>query len=416
MVDMEVAKRGLVRAVRWEYFWLLLIVLATLTVHFIIINTPTEIVFDELHYVKDARLILDGQGSERIEHPPLGKLIIALGINIFGDKPLGWRIFPIVFGTAGIILFYLICRQLRMSRLAANLATFLLGTENMTFVQASIGMLDVFSVTFMLAFFWCYLKKNYPIMAVLMSLAVLTKVTAALAFPAIGLHWLLLRRDRPPHFILSLLLAGLLFIMLYLALDSIIFHRLVDPFATIWRLYTMSGSLTFENTVHPFASRPWEWVAIPYLVAYWYDPHYTGSVNFALWGAIVPVFVYLTYRLCRRIDAEVFAFLWFASTYLLWIPLDVITDRITYLYYFYPSVGAICLGAGLVLARFINFWRTRRTGKLRWVAISFVALFLLAHIGIFVTFSPMTDYWKFPIPQSAATTITVTPTSDTMPQ
>ncbi|MDD4860065.1 MAG: glycosyltransferase family 39 protein [Dehalococcoidales bacterium] len=416
MVDMEVAKRGLRRIVRWEYFWLLLIVIATLVVHFVIINNPAEAVFDEQHYVKDARLILAGEGSERVEHPPLGKLIVAFGMYLFGDKPFGWRIFPIAFGTAGIILFYLICRELEMSRRTSTLATFLLATENLTFIQASIGMLDVFSVTLMLALFYSYLKKNYPIMAVFMCLAVLAKVTAALSFPAIGLHWLLFRRDRSLHFALSLFLSWLLFVMLFLLLDSIIFRKIIDPFYELGRLYSMSGSLTFENATHPFASRPWVWVIIPYLVPYWYIPHYTGSVSFGLWGAIIPTFAYLGYWAWKRSPAEVFGFLWFFSTFLLWIPLDLITDRITYPYYFYPSIGAICIGLGIILNNFIHFWQVKRSGKRRWLAITAVTLFLLAHIGIFVTLSPITDYWKFPIPEAAPATTTLEITSEAIPE
>ena len=69
----------------------------------------------------------------RPEHPPLGKLIIVAGIEIFGDNPWGWRFFPILFGTASIVLFYFLCRRLDMSRNASNIATFLLAFENMTF-------------------------------------------------------------------------------------------------------------------------------------------------------------------------------------------------------------------------------------------------------------------------------------------
>jgi len=41
--------------------------------------------FDEQHYVPDARSILAGNGTQRLEHPPLAKLFIAAGIAIFGD-------------------------------------------------------------------------------------------------------------------------------------------------------------------------------------------------------------------------------------------------------------------------------------------------------------------------------------------
>jgi len=396
---MEIVKRKLYRLVKWEYFWLCLLVLVTLALHFAIINNPTEPAFDETHYVKDARLILSGQGSERMEHPPLGKLLVAFGMYLFGDKPLGWRIFPILFGTAGIIFFYLICRRLALSRRVSFLATFILATENQSFIQASIGMLDVFCVTFMLAAFWCYLRKDYAFSGVAICLAALTKLTAVLAFPAILLHWLLVRRDRPAHFTASMVLVPLLFVMLTLLFNSVIFRRLVDPFSEIVGLFTLSESLTFATVTHPFALRPWDWLLIPLLVPYWYIPHYIGSISFSLWALIIPTAIYLGFRAWQRKPDGIFASLWFASTYLLWLPLDIITDRVTYPYYFYPSVGAIALGLGVALSRLLDVWQTRKSGKLRWVAIISVALFLLIHIGIFVTLSPLTSYWKYPLPQ-----------------
>ncbi|GAI29899.1 unnamed protein product, partial [marine sediment metagenome] len=59
---------------------------------------PTELVFDEQHYVTEARSILQGGDDLHWEHPPLGKLFIVFGMFLFGDNPLGWRFFSILFG------------------------------------------------------------------------------------------------------------------------------------------------------------------------------------------------------------------------------------------------------------------------------------------------------------------------------
>jgi dolichyl-phosphate-mannose--protein O-mannosyl transferase len=34
-------------------------------------------------------------------HPPLGKLLIAVGIHLFGNAEFGWRIVPALFGLLG---------------------------------------------------------------------------------------------------------------------------------------------------------------------------------------------------------------------------------------------------------------------------------------------------------------------------
>ncbi len=154
--------RILRRVYRWEHFWLCVMVLATLAMHFSIITIPNELMFDEQHYVTDARRILEQHTSERMEHPPLAKLMIAAGMIIFGDNAFGWRFFPVIFGTVSVLLLYLICRRLNMSKRAATIATFLFTFETLTFLQASVAMLDVSNVTYLLAFILFYLRRNYP--------------------------------------------------------------------------------------------------------------------------------------------------------------------------------------------------------------------------------------------------------------
>ena len=112
---MEVAKRQITKFWKWEYFWLSLIVVATLILHFMVITQPAEPLFDEQHYIPDARNIITLHNTARTEHPQLGKLAIVSGILTVGDNPWGWRLPSVVFGTAGIIFFYLTCRNLKMS-------------------------------------------------------------------------------------------------------------------------------------------------------------------------------------------------------------------------------------------------------------------------------------------------------------
>ena len=56
------------------------------------LTVPAKPFFDEIHYLPAARAILDLSHPANPEHPPLGKEILALGIALFGDRPLGWRI------------------------------------------------------------------------------------------------------------------------------------------------------------------------------------------------------------------------------------------------------------------------------------------------------------------------------------
>ena len=94
---MEV-KNTLSRFYKWEYFWLCLILVVTLAMHFSIITSVKEMVLDEQHYVKDAQNIIANHNDLRPEHPPLAKLFIVGGIDALGDNNWGWRVPSIIMG------------------------------------------------------------------------------------------------------------------------------------------------------------------------------------------------------------------------------------------------------------------------------------------------------------------------------
>lgn len=394
MVDMEIVKKSLIRFFRWKYSWLSLIILVNIVLHFCIINQPAQLMFDEQHYVPDGRNILWGEGSQRFEHPPLGKLLIAAGMLIFGDNPSGWRFFPIMFGLFGILLFFLVCRALHLGQLECNIATFLFSFENLTFVQASIAMLDVFSVTFMLAAFWLYLKGKYPLCGLCMGLAILAKLTAVFSVPAIILHWLIIRRDRPVIFTGSIMLAAAVFIALLCPLNYLVFHKFNNPLNDIRTMVVQSESIKYINNTHPSKSRPWEWLYLPLIMPYWWSPHYLGAISFTIWVTIIPAVAYAVWRVFQKVNssAAMFVLTWFISTYVVYIPLVLVTDRVTYVYYFYPAVGAICLATGMVLGHLLEVYRLRR-GKTGKAALGFAVSFMTVHLIIFAVLGPFYS-WK----------------------
>jgi len=399
LVDMEIAKQLLYRLGKWEYSGLCLLVIVILAMHFSTIMQPAELVFDEQYYVADASSILQGDGTLRPEHPPLSKLFIVLGMFLFGDNPLGWRFFSVLAGASCIVLFYLICRRLDLPKMTSFLAASLLALDNLSFVQASVAMLDVYSLTFMLLSFWLYLRGQYLFSGVSVALSALAKLTGALALPVILLHWLLTKRVRPIQFVASILVAYASFFLLMPLFDFVVFRQLINPVGRIYTMLSLGSSLTFTTAAHGAASRPWDWVLRPELMYYWYEPHYIGAISFTIWALIIPVVLYMSFRAVKGSTAGLFGVSWFASTYLLWIPLSILTDRISFVYYFYPTVGAICIGLGVGLSQLLAIWKTRETGKLRWVAVLAVAGYLLLHVVVFVILSPVFDWQVMPLPQ-----------------
>ena len=443
--------------------------------HFCIINQREELVFDEQHYINDARNIIVANETVRAEHPPLAKLFFVAGeyiftgfkspqvdtgtttlqaigsvnttiyvsdasvfkvkttirintenmyvqgidtsldkitvqrgygtsavrhyaeqtIYVFEDNPWGWRFFPIVFGTAAIILFYFLCRRLNLTQTASNIATFLLAFENMTFVQSSMAMLDVFYLTFMMAAFLLYVCRRYIASGIAIGLSGLSKLNGLLTLPVIGIHWLFSRRPRSWWFLLLILLAIISFVELMIVFDFAItrdFDSVSNPFHRITEMQSLSGSLTFTTVDHPAATHAWEWVIRYTPMAYWYTPHYTGGISFTIWAMIIPVFIYLLVRAIKGSDAALFGISWFAATYLIWIPATLITDRVTYIFYFYPTIGAVCLGLGMALHQLLDYFRNGRITWLRRALFIVFIVFIAAHLVSFIILSPVVPF------------------------
>ncbi len=385
-------KDKLIAVCKWEHFWFCLLILVTLVMHFCIIANTQEYILDEAHYVSDANRIIENHETERLEHPPLAKLFIVAGIHIFGDNPWGWRFFSIVFGTATLVFFYFLCRRLGMSWMATNLATTLLAFENMTFVHASIAMIDVYYVTFMVASFFFYMKMKYVTSGIMVGLSGLAKLNGALALPVIGVHWIFSHQKRYWWVVLTFLFAVLTFLVLMMPLDLAIVQDtddFEDSYTRTKFMLRQSGTLTFESVDHPSESRAWEWLLTFKPMPYKWTPNYIGGISPTVWVFIMPTFLFLVWMAIKRDEAGLFGAAWFFGTFLLWIPATFLTDRVTYPYYFYPTIGAICIGLGLFLGWLVDIFKKRGSGKLRWVFLSIVILFMAAHLTTFIIMSPL---------------------------
>jgi dolichyl-phosphate-mannose-protein mannosyltransferase len=388
-VDVEI-KSKLGQLYRWEYFWLCIVVLVTLIMHLSIITTPNSLILDEQHYIKDANYVIDHNQTQRIEHPPLAKLFMVGGIEALGDNAWGWRIPSVLVGSIGIVLFYLICRRLNLSRRAASIAVGLYGFENYTFLLSSLAMLDVYFVTFMFAFFLLYLYRQYVLSGIFIGLSALAKLYAAIATPTLLIHWLFTKTKQTKWFILTVILAPVSFIALMPLCDYVITKHWQNPFIRIKEMISLSGSLTFSNpsSQHPALSRPWEWVLNYKPMDFWYMPHYIGALSPSIWILIMPVVLYLLYRAFKRDEAGLFGVAWFFSTYILWIPASILSDRISFNFYFYPTIGALCLGLGLAINQILN-WLFAKQRKTNRFVLTLIILFFIIHAASFVIITPV---------------------------
>jgi Gpi18-like mannosyltransferase len=123
----------------------LLLIAAAIT-RFWHLGHPAEIVFDEVHFVAQGRHYLHGE-SFLDPHPPLAKLVISLGILIFGDQPFGWRVGNATIGTALVGITYLLGRRLTGSRLVGALAGAMILCDGMYLVDSHYAVIDIVYLT-----------------------------------------------------------------------------------------------------------------------------------------------------------------------------------------------------------------------------------------------------------------------------
>ncbi|MFM2302111.1 MAG: hypothetical protein RLZZ84_1847 [Pseudomonadota bacterium] len=106
------------------------------------LGIPSQLYFDEVHYVPAARKLLEGVRANP-EHPLLGKEAIAAAIRWLGDKPLYWRIPSALAGAGGLYAFSRLMWFASGRRAATLAATALVATDFIWFVQSRIAMLDM---------------------------------------------------------------------------------------------------------------------------------------------------------------------------------------------------------------------------------------------------------------------------------
>jgi dolichyl-phosphate-mannose--protein O-mannosyl transferase len=154
----------------------LLVTLFGAFLRFYRLGVPRAVVFDETYYVGDAWGILKhgieinhlanadkvlasggtnilGTGGELVVHPPLGKIMIAVGEWLFGLTPFGWRFAVAVVGSLSILMVARITRRMTRSTLLGCVAGLLMSLDGIELVMSRTALLDIFVIFWVLAAF-----------------------------------------------------------------------------------------------------------------------------------------------------------------------------------------------------------------------------------------------------------------------
>jgi dolichyl-phosphate-mannose--protein O-mannosyl transferase len=387
------------------------------------LTTPPGYVFDELYYAYTASKYVAGDEAYNtavppdddpaIEwtHPPMAKLLIAGGILMAGDNPLGWRIVSVVFGAAGAVIAYLLALSLTGSCATSALAAGLLLMDSLYLVESRTGMSNLFVLVFANAALLAFARVlaepperiGPPLLATGLSLGfgVATKWSSVALAGLIGLAvcWrvvCLWRHSRTNDGVAaearSALRAYLRWapIALFVIPLAVYFasylhfwftgHDWADFIARQRDMFAYHRNLDF---VHEGASPWWQWPLAARGVWYYVDAHRReGAFVFAngnlllYWPMVVAVAWVVIDWWDRRSTAVLVLVIGFFGQWLPW----AFSPRGTFIYHFMPVVPLGCIAIALVLT---GAWR--RGGVPRIAA----AGYALAVIATFAWFYPL---------------------------
>lgn len=355
------------------------------------VETPRVLVFDERYYVNAARTILGvpvppGQpyfgaspGTDpNLEHPPLGKLLIAGGIRAFGDRPIGWRAASLVFGTAAMLAMYWMVRSAGGGSWLALGAASVMAADNLFLVHGRIATLDVFAVAFMLAGAALYLRDRPLVAGLVLGAGACAKVVVGYALATLVVlevlrvvlpdegsgtasRALVTARLRP------LAVCGATAAVTFLTILGVLDARFTTFDGPVTHTRYMLGYAGNERALtHPsrgvsFAptSKPVQWLVNREPIVYYRSaPGPSGRTTVLFQGRINPFVIYLAVpallaaawgAVRARDDVSRLAVAWFLGTFVAFVVVSL-DHRYNYLYYMLAVLPGVYLAVARMFA------------------------------------------------------------------
>jgi dolichyl-phosphate-mannose-protein mannosyltransferase len=353
------------------------LVIGAIATRFWHIGNPTDIVFDEVHFVGQARKYLHGE-SFLDPHPPMAKMVIALGIWLFGDHSWSWRVGNATLGTILVGVTYVLGRRMFKDRLAATLAASFVLLDGFFLVDSRIACIDIVYLTFaamsyVLLFRFLQTSNPDAKRKVLLAMGVTLGIClgSKLYIPAIACVlcagfvaydvWESSAPDsngyRELHAIGAVTTLAAVTATFYLT--TFVLHYTLGWWGGISDLFDYYKQVKwYEDSVasatHPYASKWWSWPLMLRPVAYWQHFPKEGKVStvwgggnpLIWWGALTGMTFNAIYVLERPTKTRVFMLAGYLGYLMMWVWIG----RTLFLYHYMPAVYLGFLALAAVLA------------------------------------------------------------------
>ena len=373
-----------------------------------------SLIFDEVYYVNAARVIDGypvpaggtyadqpaGRDPNR-EHPPLGKVLIAASMRVFGDDALGWRLPSVVAGVAAILLLYGIVRAAGGDAWLGVLASGLFAFDNLALVHSRIGTLDMMLLALLLLGAW-YAQRGRPLLAgIACALATMVKITgvygllALIVVELVSAVWEKQRDGLRPiaraRSLATMLLGFVTAWLLGMWLLDARFSYYRFPWEHLQYILHYGMDLTRSSGPQGQESYPWQWLINDVQMTYFRSDqqvianghvltsraliYFRGAMNPVIIGAAPLGIAFALWQAWRTQDKlALWAVVWIAANYLPYYPLSMLEHRISYLFYFLPTLPAVTVTLAIFL---------RHGGLPRLVLWSYLFMVLVGFVGYF---------------------------------
>ena len=371
--------------------------------------------FDEIYHARTAYEHIQQIWPYEITHPPLGKVIMTLGIRLFGMNTFGWRFMGTLMGVLMLPALYFFLKKLFGAAAVAACGTLVFAFDFMHYSQTRIATIDSYVVLFiLLMYLFLYLWLTAPegrkktlwlgLTGLSFGLGVASKWTGLYAGAGLALIWLAywirrFVRQREGFWgvfgknvawccLFFLVIPGLIYYFSYASyapsqgvenlLSKDYLKIVIDNQKYMWNYHS---GLVAE---HPYSSNWYQWLfdarPILYYLEYFSDGTKSAIASFnnplLSWGGLLAVGAMLIMAARERDKKALFIAAGYFINLLPWVPVS----RLTFAYHYFPCTVFLTLA----LAWIFNDLRRRDR---HWKAA--VGGFTGACVALFVLFYPV---------------------------
>lgn len=392
--------------------------------------------FDEVYHARTAYEHIEGLVAYESTHPPLGKLIIALGIQLFGFGPFGWRFMGTLFGVLMLPLIYFMAKAICRKTIFATSAIVLFAVDFMHFTQTRIATIDVYGVFFiMLMFFFMnqYMSMNFyreklvntwiplGLAGLAFGLGVASKWIAiyggaGLAIMLIIVLWRRYAEYRAAKAILSQSTKSLqegylkqlkkitstfvpytfatlaICVIFYIVVPVVIYALANIPvLRPLPTGYTLQALIDYQVNMynyhshlvssHPFSSTWWEWPFMKRPVWYFVDSGLPEGLRSTIaafgnpliwWTGVFAMIATIFISIRKRQYMVMTLFIAYGSQYIPWM----LVPRETFIYHYFAMVPFMILSIAYIMDYLVQKYTWAKMGRIIYIAVA-VLLFVL---------------------------------------